>query len=87
MHRTSRTACVSLTNGIEHTLDNPNQSSDIKEGTLTARTLFADGRISAILDVPDAPPTWVKIFSSLDSAERFATVYNLEFVDNVSPHD
>jgi hypothetical protein len=68
-------------------LEPQNQNSDIKEGTLTARTLFADGRVSAILDVPDGPPTWVKIFSSLDSAERFALVYKLEFVDNVSPHD
>lgn len=68
-------------------MDNQDQSNDIKGGTLTARTMFADGRVSAILDVPDGPPTWVKIFSSLDSAERFATVYDLEFIDNVSPHD
>ena len=62
------------------------QSKDTTE-TLTIRTEFADGRISATLDTVDGPPTWVKIFSSIQSAARFAEVYNLELVDNVSSHN
>jgi hypothetical protein len=68
-------------------LDNQDQSSDTMEGILTVRTEFADGRVSAILDVPDGPPTWVQIFASIQKAAAFAEEHNLEFIDNVSPHD
>jgi hypothetical protein len=87
MHRTSRTVCANLINGIEHTLDNQNQSNDTQAGVLTVRTEFADGRVSAILDVPDGPPTWVQIFASIQKAANFAAENNLEFIDNVSAHD
>ena len=61
----------------------------MSEGTLTVRTQFEDGRVTANLETPDGPPTGIHIFGSMSAAERYAEVYGLEFIEEGTPdaHD
>ena len=54
-------------------------------GTLTVRTMFADGRVTANLNIPGEPPTWIQVFGSIQDAEVYAEDHDLEFIDECTP--
>lgn len=56
----------------------------MSEGTLTVRTQFEDGRVTANLNVPGEPPTWIQVFGCIEDAEIFAEDHGLEFIDEVT---